>query len=121
MIKAIQIYISLIIEKLLSISVHISNILRFITPYIIILLLNFYDNINTIAFFIPVAIWVVTSVFNIYLNRKGIGGRFPIPDERFTENVGDGEIRIKNDRLQELILYTNRLENWFRNNGYTDK
>ena len=38
-----------------------------------------------------------------------------------TEDVGDGEIRIVSDRLQELILYTNNLENWFRDNGYTDK
>lgn len=124
MIKAIQIYISLVSEKLLSVAKYLSKSLRFITPYIILLIVKLYGFtkvVTLVALLFPLTIWVITSVVNIYLNRKNLGDRFPIPNERFTEDVGDGEIRITNNRLQELILYTNDLENWFRANGYTDK
>lgn len=124
MIKAIQIYVSLVSEKLLSVAKHLSKSLRFITPYIILFIVKLYGFtkvVTLVALLFPLAIWVITSVVNIYLNRKNLGDRMPIPNERFTEDVGDGEIRIANNRLQELILYTNDLENWFRANGYTDK
>ena len=124
MIDAIKIYVSLVLEKLLSVAKYICKSLRFITPYILLLLVNVYGFTRTsllIMLILPLFVWVITSVIDIYLNRKGLGSRFPIPDERFTEDVGDGEIRIANNKIQELILYTNKLENWFRDNGYTDK
>lgn len=120
MIKAIQIYLSLIRDRFLSLGKYIILSLRFITPYVILLLTQIYG-FCFIYLLLPLVVWVITSVFDIYLSNKGLGSRIPKPIERFTEDIGDGEIVIRNDRLQELILYTNDLENWLRANGYTDK
>lgn len=42
----------------------------------------------------------------------------PIPSNRFTSYVGDGEVVIENGRIQELIMFTYEYENFLENNGY---
>ena len=120
MVKAITIYLSLLKDRLLSLGKYIIHSLRFIIPYIILLFVYLYG-FSIWVVILPVIVWVITSVFNIYLNQKNLGSNLPIPNERFTEDVGEGEIVIRNDRIQEMILYVNDLENWLRTNGYTDK
>ena len=118
MVDAIKVYFSNIWSKLLSIAKYIIKSLRFITVYII-LLLSYLYGFKPLFLAIPIIVWVITSVLNIYLNKKNLGDNIPVPNERFTEDVGDGEITIRNDRIQELILYTNDLENWLKEKGYT--
>lgn len=120
MIKAIKIYFNLMFERFLHLGKYLISILRFITPYLLILLYIQFG-FCPLLLVIPVIVWVITSVYDIYLSNKGLGSKIPKPAERFTEDLGDGEIAVRNDRFQELILYVNDLENWLRANGYTDK
>jgi len=121
MIEAIKVYLSLLKERLLSMAKYICKSLRFVTPYLILLYLyryGFTKNAIVVVTCIPLIVWVTTSVIDIYLNIKGYGSKFPVPDERFTENAGDGEIRVRNDRIQEMILYVYKVENWLIDKGF---
>lgn len=120
MVNAIKIYFSLLFDRFLHLGKYIISTLRFTTPYIF-LAINLYVGFTPLLLLFPPIIWSITSVFDIYLSSKGLGTKIPKPTERFTEDLGDGEIAVKNDRIQELILYTNELENWLRANGYTNK
>lgn len=122
MVEAIKVYLSLLKERLLSIAKYICKSLRFVTPYFTLLYLyryGFTTGAMIVTTLIPIMIWVTTSVIDIYLNIKGYGSKFPVPDERFTEDAGDGEIRVRNDRIQEMILYVYKVENWLIDKGFT--
>lgn len=121
MINILNIYISVLFKKLKRNTKFICKLLRFITSYfIIILFYSFNFNVKTIviSMFIPLIVWVITSVINIKVNRHYADDSIPVPQERFTDDAGDGEIRLRKDRLQELIMYIYILEEWFCNNGY---
>ena len=121
-IDAIKTYLHLVLKSALGIAKYVCKTIRFTIAYIVlVILLVFGISTKTIivCFLIPLLVWITTSIVGIYLNNKGIGERFPIPQERFTEKLPDGEVRLRNDRLQELILYMKDLEDWFENNGYT--
>lgn len=66
---------------------------------------------------IPVVVFVVTYYMREYANRKNKGARIPVPDTRFTTVDDDGEVSIRNDRVQELILYLADLEDWMERKG----
>lgn len=55
----------------------------------------------------------VCFMFKKYSDKKGKGSTIPVPKIRFTEEDEDGEISIRNERIQELILYMDDLENYF--------
>lgn len=117
MVKAIKTYISNILNGSLKIAKYVFKSLRFITPYFLLLTKDYLP--LWLLLVIPVIVWVITSVANIYLNQKNLGDRIPVPEQRFTEDLGDGEIVVKNDRIQELILYTYDVEEWLKEKGYT--
>lgn len=66
---------------------------------------------------IPILVFAITSFIRAYANRIGKGQTLPTPNERFTEVDEDGEVSIRNDRLQELILYIADLEDWLERKG----
>lgn len=66
--------------------------------------------------FIPIIVCIIIYFIRSYANKIGKGTTIPIPHKRFTEDV-DGEVSIEHERVQELILYTADLEDWFERKG----
>lgn len=100
----------------------LARILNFILPYAMYFIgHDIATNRGSFAvgleFFIP----LVFAVFIYYLkstaNKLGKGMTVPVPDKRFTEVDEDGEVRIENKRIQELILYMADLEDWMERKG----
>ena len=67
--------------------------------------------------FIPIMFLIVVHIIRSFANKIGKGITVPTPAKRFTEVDDDGEVNIRNDRLQELILYTADLEDWLERKG----
>lgn len=67
--------------------------------------------------FIPIAVMVLIYFFRSFANKLGKGMTIPVPKKRFTEIDEDGEVSIRNDRVQELILYLADLEDWMQRKG----
>lgn len=61
---------------------------------------------------LPIVIAVVVFYYKAIANRLGKGDRFPVPAEPFTEVHDDGEVTVRQDRLQEMILYVADVEDW---------
>ena len=120
MIKAAKHVFSLIGSFMMNIGKYILKTLRFITYYVLILLIILFG-FHWYFLLIPVVVYLITSILMVYLNTKNKGDRIPIPTERFTQDMGDGEITIENSRLQELILYVFDIEQYLLHNGYTDR
>lgn len=62
-------------------------------------------------------ILLLVVLFIVYVLRciaevTGQGDKVPRPTERFTTVEDDGEVTIRNDRLEELILYMADLEDY---------
>lgn len=66
----------------------------------------------TICFLVQVGVCVLRHYLAFVKERYTI----PVPQKRFTEDRGDGEVTIEYARLQELILYMDELEDWFEEN-----
>lgn len=67
--------------------------------------------------FIPILILFVIYFLRSMANKYRKGTTIPVPEERFTEVDDDGEVSVRNDRLQELILYLADLEDWLERKG----
>lgn len=68
--------------------------------------------------FIPLVVTILTHYLREIANKTNKGNRIPIPRKRFTEIDDDGEVSIRNDRLQELLLYIADLEDWMERKGW---
>lgn len=66
---------------------------------------------------IPPIIGVIIYFIRSFANKLGKGVTIPKPDKRFTEVDDDGEVNIRQDRIQELILYVAALEDWLERKG----
>lgn len=66
------------------------------TMYIIIILIS-----------IVCTLCLIGWIFTIIHYRK-----IPVPENRFTTEEENGEVTIEVERIQELILYMDDLENW---------
>lgn len=66
---------------------------------------------------IPILILFVIYFLRSMANKYRKGTTIPVPEERFTEVDDDGEVSVRNDRLQELILYLADLEDWLERKG----
>ena len=62
--------------------------------------------------FIPILVCVVIYYIKSYANKIGKGSTVPVPEKRFTEIDSFGEVSVRNDRIQELLLYLADLEDW---------
>lgn len=69
-------------------------------------------------FFLPVVVMLVSYYCKNLANKLGKGDTFPVPEKRFTSYDDDGNPEIEVDRIQELILYINDVEEWLERKGY---
>jgi len=98
------------------------RILSFILPYIMYIIgQKVCLERGKIAFggelLIPIVFCVITYYIRSYANKIGKGTTIPVPEKRFTEVDDDGEVSIRNSRIQELILYLADLEDWLERKG----
>lgn len=126
--KFLKITISILLDIVQALGFFIENnlrnfakILNFILPYLMYIIGQYvYSERQKINFggelFIPILFCLVIFYIKSYANKIGKGSTIPIPNKRFTE-IDDDEVFIKNDRLQELLLYMADLEDWFERNG----
>lgn len=71
-----------------------------------------YESKNWHCLLLPLIAWFVCAVFDRFAEKTGNGKNIPVPTKRFTEEGSDGEVSIEQDRLQEMILYVNDVENY---------
>lgn len=69
-------------------------------------------------FFLPMVVMLVSYYCKNLANKLGKGDTFPAPEKRFTSYDDDGNPEIEVDRIQELILYINDVEEWLERKGY---
>lgn len=68
--------------------------------------------------FIPLIVFVFTYYIRQYANRLGKGDRIPVPEKRFTEQgEEDGEYTVETKRVEEMIIYMSKLEDWLQRKG----
>lgn len=107
--------------------INFANVLSIILPFAMYIVGQFAA-INNYALdekriIIDVEIYIpIITLFIVYClksiaNKIGKGITVPIPDKRFTQVDDDGEVSIEHNRLQELLLYTADLEDWFEKKG----
>ena len=131
MIKAFKILVDVTYEAYCSFIYFIksnlitfANILNLILPFAMYFIGQYVVHIRnetSIAIGNEVFIPLIFIVFIYYLrstaDKIGKGMKVPIPEKRFTEVDGDGEVSIENNRIQELILYMADLEDWMERKG----
>jgi len=127
--KFLRIILEIIAEAIKSISLFIVNNLRnfanmlvLIAPYLMLFVGQaVYKERGYIStggeLFIPILILIIVYIIRSFANKIGKGVTIPIPSKRFTEVDEDGEVSIRHDRLQELILYIADLEDWLERKG----
>ena len=68
--------------------------------------------------FIPLLMFAFIYYIRQFANRIGKGERIPVPDERFTEEgEEDGEYTVEVSRMEEMIIYMSKLEDWLHRKG----
>lgn len=68
---------------------------------------------------LPIVVMVVVYYMKEISNRCNKGVRIPLPIKRFTEvDHETGEVNVRQDRVQELILYLADLEDWLERKGW---
>ena len=127
--RFLRITLAIIIDVVQAIHYFITNnlrnfawILNFILPYVMYIIgQNGCAERGKIAFggelFVPIVFCIITYYIRSYANKIGKGNTIPVPEKRFTEVDDDGEVSVRNSRVQELILYLADLEDWFERKG----
>lgn len=127
--RFLRITLAIIIDVVQAVHYFITNnlrnfawILNFILPYVMYIIgQNVCAERGKIAFggelFVPIVFCIITYYIRSYANKIGKGNTIPVPEKRFTEVDDDGEVSVRNSRVQELILYLADLEDWFERKG----
>jgi hypothetical protein len=127
--KFLRIILEIIAEVIKGISLFIANNLRnfanmlvLIAPYLMLFVGQaVYKERGYISaggeLFIPILLLIAVYIIRSFANKIGKGITIPVPSKRFTEVDEDGEVNIRHDRLQELILYIADLEDWLEKKG----
>lgn len=127
--KFLRIILEIIAEATKGISLFITNNLRnfanmlmLIAPYLMLFVGQVvYEERGYISvggeLFIPILFLIVIYIIRSFANKIGKGITIPVPSKRFTKVDKDGEVNIRHDRLQELILYIADLEDWLERKG----
>lgn len=127
--RFLRITLAIIIDVVQAIHYFITNnlrnfawILNFILPYVMYIIgQSVCAERGKIAFggelFVPIVFCIITYYIRSYANKIGKGNTIPVPEKRFTEVDDDGEVSVRNSRVQELILYLADLEDWFERKG----
>ena len=80
--------------------------------------LGFDNDLATVILFAIAIIWsLVALFFKGYSDRIGKGDIAPIPTRRFTSKEDDGLVTVRQDRVQEMILYLADVEDWLERKG----
>lgn len=78
-------------------------------------------NINKGSLLDCVVVILIIQLIISYIKKLmeifGKGNDVPIPKERFTDVDNDGEVNIRKDRLQEMILYVCDVEDYLTRKG----
>lgn len=93
------------------------HIMQFLLPYLYIYLV-YKIGVNVWILFLPILLSICFSIILGYLDLHNKGRDIPKPTHRFTTDMGDGEITIKQEELPEIILYLYDVENWLDRNSY---
>ena len=67
--------------------------------------------------FIPLLFFMIIAFIRQLANKIGKGTTIPVPHERFTNEMEDGEVNIPIERMEELIIYMADLEDWMERKG----
>ena len=99
-----------------------ANILNMVLPYLMYFVGQaVFKSRGNFGFggeiFIPLVFGIIIYYIRSFANKIGKGITIPVPDERFTEVDEDGEVNVRNSRLQEMILYLADLEDWLERKG----
>lgn len=80
--------------------------------------LGFDNDLVAVILFAVAIIWpIVALFFKGYSDRIGKGDIAPIPLKRFTDKEEDGLVTVRQDRVQEMILYLADVEDWLERKG----
>ncbi len=127
--KLLRIILEIIAEEIKCISLfmannlrNFANIIQLVLPFLMLYIGQIVAvDRGYIAFggeiFIPMFVGFIIYFIRSFANKIGKGVTIPVPDERFTEVDKDGEVNIRQDRIQELILYVAYLEDWLERKG----
>lgn len=101
---------------------NIANTIDFVVPYLMFFIgqnVALREGKISISpeLIIPLFVFILIFYVKSIANKIGKGITIPIPNERFTEVDDDGEVSIKHERIQELLLYTADLEDWLERKG----
>lgn len=67
--------------------------------------------------FIPIVYLMFTRILKNFANRRNLGNSIPVPRERFTKELEEGEFSVDENRLQEMILYVADVEDYLERKG----
>lgn len=128
--RFIQIVFEILIDVVRAVSQFVTsnlrnfaNILSALLPYVMYLVGQQICSQNggqiKVGFelLIPLGFCAVIYFLRSVANKIGKGITVPVPSKRFTEIDEDGEVSVRNSRVQELILYLADLEDWLERKG----
>lgn len=102
---------------------NVANIMRIGLPYLMWYIgADLYEQRGKFTvsgeIFIPLIVFIITYYIKQYANRIGKGEKVPIPEKRFTEpGEEDGEYTVETKRMEEMIIYMSKLEDWLQRKG----
>ena len=101
-------------------------LLEMMNPYIlcIVIYMN-YQKRGCLVFggelFIPIVIYTLSKIIKRLANKFNAGYDIPIPRKRFTHDVGNGEVTVDNEDLQEMLLFMYDYEEYLKRTGRKEK
>ena len=101
-------------------------LLEMMNPYIlcIVIYMN-YQKRGCLAFggelFIPIVIYILSKIIKRLANKFNAGYDIPLPRKRFTHDVGNGEVTVDNEDLQEMLLFMYDYEEYLKRTGRKEK
>lgn len=76
------------------------------------------NDFMVVLLFAIAILWPLFALFlKGYSDRIGKGDIAPIPMKRFTTKEEDGLVTVRQDRVQEMILYLADVEDWLERKG----
>lgn len=80
--------------------------------------MGFENDLMVVLLFALAVLWPLFALFlKGYSDRIGKGDIAPIPMKRFTDKEEDGLVTVRQDRVQEMILYLADVEDWLERKG----
>ena len=102
---------------------NIANVIELVMPYGMYLIgqyvCSYRESVHIGGeILVPILILLVTSTLKRYARMQGfVKSMLPVPRKRFTEVYDDGEVTVKQEDVQEMILYMADLEDYLQRTG----